>query len=71
MTLNLLKKIAMSALVAGLALMSPVIIVYSVPFGFGIVSDIVRLGYAPMAAGLVVSVMLLRRAYRTEKLAAA
>ena len=45
MNLNLLKKIATWGLVIGaVVLISPVILVYGVLFGFGIVSDIVRLG---------------------------
>jgi hypothetical protein len=66
MNLNLLKKIALGTLaVVAFVLISPVI-VYGIPFAVGAVSDVVRLGYGPMAIGLLVSAGLLRRASRTE-----
>jgi hypothetical protein len=65
MNLNLLKKIAIGTLaVVAFVLVSPVI-VYGAPVAAGVVSDIVRLGYGPMAVGLLVSAGLLRRAWRT------
>jgi hypothetical protein len=43
-TMNLLKKIAVWGLVFCAAAISPVILIYGVPFGIGIVSDLVRIG---------------------------
>jgi hypothetical protein len=75
MNLNLLKKIALHALgwlgAFCAVLISPVIIVYGAPLVVGAVSDIIRLGYGPMAVGLLVSAVLLRRAFRTAKPVAA
>jgi uncharacterized membrane protein YedE/YeeE len=66
MNLNLLKKIAMWALAVGAVLISPVILVYGVAFGFGIVSDIVQLSGGPIIpVDLIaspVAYLMLRRA---------
>jgi hypothetical protein len=43
-TMNLLKKIAVWGLVFRAVAISPVILIYGVPFGIGIVSDLVRIG---------------------------
>jgi hypothetical protein len=64
MNLNLLKNMAMWTLAIGAVLASPVILIYSVPFAIGILTDIARLGYGPMAAVLVASAVALRWVYR-------
>jgi hypothetical protein len=64
MNLNLPKIIAMGALAVGAVLISPVILIYSLPFAIGIVTDIARLGYGPMAAVLIGSAVALRWVYR-------
>ena len=66
MNLNLLKKIAASGLAVGaFVLISPVILIYGVLFGFGIVSDIVQLSGGLIPAVLIASpaaYLMLRRA---------
>ena len=67
MTLDLLKKkIAVCGLACCAALISPAILVYGVPFGFGIVSDIVQLSGGPIIpVDLIaspVAYLMLRRA---------
>lgn len=66
MNLNLLKKIATWGLAVCAVLISPVILVYGVLFGFGIVSDIVRLSGGPIVpVDLIASpmaILMLRRA---------
>jgi hypothetical protein len=54
MNLNLPKKVGRHCAVWGLAFcavaISPVIIIYGVPFGIGVASDLVQVGYGPVVA---------------------
>jgi hypothetical protein len=69
MNLNQVKKIALRCAAWGLAfcavlLISPVILIYSVPIAIGIVSDVVRAGYGPIAVLLFISTVGLLRVHR-------
>jgi hypothetical protein len=62
--MNLMLKVTLAALaVVAFVLVTPVL-VYAGPLVVGAVADIVRLGYGPIAVGLLVSAGLLRLAYR-------